>query len=727
MADTKNIQQSRQNKSASKKPKRNFFLRALLILIFAGCVCFLCGVGLFWYYAKDAPALKESKLEDTRSSKVYDVKGNLILELGEKKRSTITPTEIPQQLKDAITSIEDKRFYKHIGVDPIRILGATLSNVRGGNLQGGSTLTQQLIKLSYFSTKEQDQTIKRKAQEAWLSIQLERKKSKDEILTYYINKVYMSNGLYGMETAAETYYNKKLGQLSLAQTALIAGMPQAPSDYDPTLKDAKKQKATKERRDTVLSEMYKDKKITKTEYDKAINTPITDGVVEQKTTSDSRKVVDNYLKEVIAEVQKKTKKNPYTDGMNIYTNIDMDAQNYLYNLVNSSEYINFPSDNFQTAVTMMDVKTGQVRAQIGSRKVADGVLLGDNLATSSVRDAGSTVKPITDYGPAIEYLNYSTGTTVYDGPYKFEGTDISVNNYDHAYKGTMTIRNALIDSRNVPAAKTLMAVGLDKSSEFLKGLGITYKDGLQKSSAIQGALSSLKLTAAYSAFANGGTYYTPYYVNKVVYPNGQEEDFEPKGVRAMKESTAYMITDMLKDVIAEGTGRNAQIAGLIQAGKTGTSNYTDDVQIIGDQNGSPDSTFVGYTTNYAIGVWTGNKNYNESISSADSKISSSIYRYMMSHISQNLETQDWTQPDSVTKYGSELYVKGHVPVTSSSTSYYYSSTQEPTYTTQSTTIEPTTTSSSTETTTETTTTPAETSSSTAEQTSESTTPTTSGH
>lgn len=727
MADTKNIQQSRQNKSASKKPKKNFFLRALLILIFAGCVFFLCGVGLFWYYAKDAPALKESKLEDTRSSKVYDVKGNLILELGEKKRSTITPTEIPQQLKDAITSIEDKRFYKHIGVDPIRILGATLSNIRGGNLQGGSTLTQQLIKLSYFSTKEQDQTIKRKAQEAWLSIQLERKKSKDEILTFYINKVYMSNGLYGMETAAETYYNKKLSQLSLAQTALIAGMPQAPSDYDPTLKDAKKQQATKERRDTVLSEMYKDKKITKADYDKAKNTPITEGVVEQKTTSDSRKVVDNYLKEVIAEVQKKTKKNPYTDGMNIYTNIDIDAQNYLYNLVNSSEYINFPSDNFQTAVTIMDVKTGQVRAQIGARKVADGVLLGDNLATSSVRDAGSTVKPITDYGPAIEYLNYSTGTTVYDGPYKFEGTNISVNNYDHAYKGTMTIRNALIDSRNVPAAKTLMAVGLDNSSEFLKGLGITYKDGLQKSSAIQGALSSLKLTAAYSAFANGGTYYTPYYVNKVVYPNGQEESFEPKGVRAMKESTAYMITDMLKDVIAEGTGRNAQIAGLIQAGKTGTSNYTDDVQIIGDQNGSPDSTFVGYTTNYAIGVWTGNKNYNESISSTDSKISSSIYRYMMSHISQNIETQDWTQPDSVTRYGSELYVKGHAPVTSTSSSYYYSSTQEPTYTTQTSTIEPSTISSSTQTTTETTTTPAETSSSTAEQTSESTTPTTSSH
>lgn len=672
------------------KKKRKIFLKLFLILVFIGCLAILAGVGLFWSYAKSAPELKDSKLEDTLSSKFYDINGNLIQELGSKKRETITANEIPQQLKDAITSIEDKRFYKHIGVDPIRIVGAFVSNAKGNSLQGGSTLTQQLIKLSYFSTKEEDQTIKRKAQEAWLAIKLERKKSKDEILMYYINKVYMNNGVYGMETAAQSYYGKSLDKLTLAQTAIIAGMPQAPADYDPTSTDKTVQKAAKERRDLVLKEMYADKKITKKEYTSAVNTAITDGIVEQKQTSQTQKVIDNYLKEVIKEVEQKTKKNVYTDGMSIYTNLDMNAQNYLYNLVNSDEYILYPSDDFKAAVTVVDVKTGQVRAQIGSRKVADGVTFGENLATTSKRDLGSTVKPITDYGPAIEYLNYSTGRYVLDAPYNYPGqsTTTPVENYDLAYKGNITIRQALIDSRNIPAVKTLEAVGLDKSAEFLKKLGInysstemTYSKGISSDS-----ISPMQLAAAYAAFANGGTYYKPYYVNKIVYPDKTEETYSPNGTRAMKDSTAYMITNILEDVISKGTGTNAQILGLTQAGKTGTSNYKDGTDVIGDANGSPDSSFVGYTSNYSISVWTGYQNYNQSISGTDTKIASSIYRYLMGYISQNITTTGWEQPESVVKLYNELYVKGHTTDqntwsgTSNSTNDYSKQTENATTT-----------------------------------------------
>ena len=201
-------------KPRKKKSKGKAILITIIVLLSLICIPLVIGGATFLYYVKDTPELDYAKLEDTRSSTLYDVKGNPFLTLGEKKRETIEPNEIPPMLKDAVISIEDKRFEKHIGIDPIRIAGAAVSNLKGNSRQGGSTLTQQLIKLSYFSHKQEDQTLKRKAQEAWLSVELEKKKSKDEILTYYINRVFMSNGVYGMKTAAETFYGKDLNDLS---------------------------------------------------------------------------------------------------------------------------------------------------------------------------------------------------------------------------------------------------------------------------------------------------------------------------------------------------------------------------------------------------------------------------------------------------------------------------------------------------------------------------------
>ena len=195
---------------------------------------FLLGGGVFLYFVSKAPALSESKLVATTSSKIYDNKNELIADLGSERRVNTQANEIPTDLVKAIVSIEDHRFFDHRGVDTIRIMGAALRNLQGGGgLQGASTLTQQLIKLTYFSTSTADQTLSRKAQEAWLAVQLEQKATKQEILTYYINKVYMSNGNYGMQTAAQNYYGKDLKDLSLPQLALLAGMPQAPNQYDP--------------------------------------------------------------------------------------------------------------------------------------------------------------------------------------------------------------------------------------------------------------------------------------------------------------------------------------------------------------------------------------------------------------------------------------------------------------------------------------------------------------
>lgn len=651
--------------------KKGLFIKILLGILSFFCILFLAGVGLFWYYAKDAPELTDKKLDATVSSKLYTQDGELFEDLGAEKREKISANELPKTLEDAIVSVEDRRFYKHIGVDPIRIIGSALSNFTSGGLQGGSTLTQQLIKLSFFSTSAEDQTLKRKAQEAWMAVRLEQKKSKQEILTYYVNKVYMSNGLYGMETASEMYFGKKLSELSLPQTALLAGMPQAPSAYDPYVYPDQ----AKKRRDTVLYTMLQNEKISQTEYDQAVNVPVTDGLQELTQSDDNTKIVDNYVKEVINEVQEKTDKNVYTDGLEIYTNLDLDAQKKLYDIVNTDQYVSYPDDEMQVASTLIDTNTGKVKAQIGGRHIAEDVTLGNNLAVNTSRDFGSTMKPVTDYGPAFEYLKYSTGKTITDAPYNYEGTSTPVGNWDNQYMGTITLRQALYLSRNVPAVKLFNEVGSDKVASFLKNLGIEYST-IHQSNAISSnteeqdgtkyGASSLKMAAAYAAFANGGTYYKPQYVNKIVFQDGTEETYEPDGKTAMSPETAYMITDILKDTITEGTGTNAQIAGLYQAGKTGTSNYTDDEYAkLGISSGVyPDILFAGYTPNYSISVWTGYNNKMTPVTSESSHVASDVYRELMQYVSANVTNTDWEMPSGLIRVGGELYYKDQYTVKS---------------------------------------------------------------
>lgn len=657
---------------SSGSQKKGLFIKILLGILSFFCILFLAGVGLFWYYAKDAPELTDKKLDATVSSKLYTQDGELFEDLGAEKREKISANELPKTLEDAIVSVEDRRFYKHIGVDPIRIIGSALSNFTSGGLQGGSTLTQQLIKLSFFSTSAEDQTLKRKAQEAWMAVRLEQKKSKQEILTYYVNKVYMSNGLYGMETASEMYFGKKLSELSLPQTALLAGMPQAPSAYDPYVYPDQ----AKKRRDTVLYTMLQNEKISQTEYDQAVNVPVTDGLQELTQSDDNTKIVDNYVKEVINEVQEKTDKNVYTDGLEIYTNLDLDAQKKLYDIVNTDQYVSYPDDEMQVASTLIDTNTGKVKAQIGGRHIAEDVTLGNNLAVNTSRDFGSTMKPVTDYGPAFEYLKYSTGKTITDAPYNYEGTSTPVGNWDNQYMGTITLRQALYLSRNVPAVKLFNEVGSDKVASFLKNLGIEYST-IHQSNAISSnteeqdgtkyGASSLKMAAAYAAFANGGTYYKPQYVNKIVFQDGTEETYEPDGKTAMSPGTAYMITDILKDTITEGTGTNAQIAGLYQAGKTGTSNYTDDEYAkLGISSGVyPDILFAGYTPNYSISVWTGYNKKMTPVTSESSHVASDVYRELMQYVSANVTNTDWEMPSGLIRVGGELYYKDQYTVRSS--------------------------------------------------------------
>ena len=663
---------------------------SFLSLVIASIVL---GGGVFFYYVSKAPNLSESKLVATTSSKIYDNKNQLIADLGSERRVNAQANDIPTDLVKAIVSIEDHRFFDHRGIDTIRILGAFLRNLQSNSLQGGSTLTQQLIKLTYFSTSTSDQTISRKAQEAWLAIQLEQKATKQEILTYYINKVYMSNGNYGMQTAAQNYYGKDLNNLSLPQLALLAGMPQAPNQYDPYSHP----EAAQDRRNLVLSEMKNQGYISAEQYEKAVNTPITDGLQSLKSASNYPAYMDNYLKEVINQVEEETGYNLLTTGMDVYTNVDQEAQKHLWDIYNTDEYVAYPDDELQVASTIVDVSNGKVIAQLGARHQASNVSFGTNQAVETNRDWGSSMKPITDYAPALEYGVYdSTATIVHDVPYNYPGTDTPLYNWDHGYFGNITIQYALQQSRNVTAVETLNKVGLDRAKTFLNGLGIDYPS-MHYANAIssnttesnkQYGASSEKMAAAYATFANGGIYHKPMYINKVVFSDGSEKEFSDAGTRAMKETTAYMMTEMMKTVLVYGIGRGAYLPWLPQAGKTGTSNYTDEeIEKYVKNTGyvAPDESFVGYTRKYSMAVWTGYSNRLTPVIGSGFTVASAVYRSMMTYLSEDDHPGDWTMPEGLYRSGEYVFKNGARP-TWTAPATQQSSTAESSTTQASTTI-----------------------------------------
>ena len=659
---------------------------------------FVLGALIFGYYAMKAPTLSEKDLVATTSSKIYDNKNNLIADLGAEKRINVTANEIPTDLVNAIIAIEDHRFFNHRGVDIVRIGGSFLHNLHGGS-QGGSTLTQQLIKLTYFSTSASDRTLSRKIQEAWLATQLEKKATKQEILTYYVNKVFMANGNYGMQTAAKSYYGKDLKDLSLPQVALLAGMPQAPNQYDPYSHP----EAAQQRRNLVLKEMLDMKSISNKQYEAAVNTPVTDGLQSLSSSSSYPAYMDNYLKEVIEQVEEETGYNLLTTGMDVYTNVDTEAQKKLWDIYNTDEYVNYPDDEMQVASTVIDVNNGKVIAQLGSRHQSSNVSFGTNQAVETNRDWGSSMKPISDYAPALEHEEYtSTAATITDAPYNFPHSSTPFYNWDRSYYGSITMTYAIQQSRNVPAVKALEKVGLKKAKKFLNGLGIDYPEmvyanaissNTSVSSNKYGA-SSEKMAAAYAAFANGGTYYKPKYVSRVVFSDGTTKEFDSEGTRAMKATTAYMMTDMMKTVLMSGIGTNAAISGVYQAGKTGTSNYSDNELSKLTKNSSyssfvaPDESFVGYTPEYAMAVWTGYSNRLTPVLDNGMQVATDVYRQMMLYLANNNNSghTDWTQPSGLYRSGSYLYLNNGK---NNYNNYYY----EPSYSTDHSYEEPSSSSS----------------------------------
>ncbi len=648
--DNQSTRSERHNNNDNQQRNVGGLIKKILLWV-AGIVVLLmvASAALFFYYASSAPKISRSDLTSQSITTIYDDQNRVISRLGAQKREYAKDNQIPKQLKNAVVSIEDRRFYKHHGVDTIRILGAATSNVfgRSAGMQGGSTLTQQLVKLSVFSTAASDRTLKRKAQEAWLAINVEQHFSKSQILDFYINKVYMGNGIYGMQTAAQYYYGKDLKDLDLSQLALLAGMPQSPTYYNPLVSNTK---YATQRRNEVLNAMVRSNYITQSQANQAASESVTAGLdpdhgnISGSGTAVDSKVVDPYVKQVLADLQAQGY-NPYSDGLKVHTNLDLDAQQHLYDAANKN--VQFQNDKMQAGVAVTDPHNGQIIAMLGGRHTGN-VVYGLNRAVQSNRSSGSTAKPLMDYGPAIEYLQWPTFKSIADTRFVFPGTNTVLHDFDKKYKGNMTMREALVQSRNVPAIRALQAVGIKRATSFLDGLGISQKQPYTLQNGIALYISPLQVSAAYAAFANGGTYYKPYYISSITTQDGAAKQFNPKGKRAMNKATAYMITDMLKGVFtdSQGSATDARLDGVNQAGKTGTTNYPGN----SSQSGVMDSWMAGYTKNYSIAVWTGYDHPLEpggSISEQYVKSAQLLYKDLMQYLDSQNHASDWTMPDTV--------------------------------------------------------------------------------
>lgn len=648
--DNQSTRSERHNNNDNQQRNVGGLIKKILLWV-AGIVVLLmvASAALFFYYASSAPKISRSDLTSQSITTIYDDQNRVISRLGAQKREYAKDNQIPKQLKNAVVSIEDRRFYKHHGVDTIRILGAATSNVfgRSAGMQGGSTLTQQLVKLSVFSTAASDRTLKRKAQEAWLAINVEQHFSKSQILDFYINKAYMGNGIYGMQTAAQYYYGKDLKDLDLSQLALLAGMPQSPTYYNPLVSNTK---YATQRRNEVLNAMVRSNYITQSQANQAASESVTAGLdpdhgnISGSGTAVDSKVVDPYVKQVLADLQAQGY-NPYSDGLKVHTNLDLDAQQHLYDAANKN--VQFQNDKMQAGVAVTDPHNGQIIAMLGGRHTGN-VVYGLNRAVQSNRSSGSTAKPLMDYGPAIEYLQWPTFKSIADTRFVFPGTNTVLHDFDKKYKGNMTMREALVQSRNVPAIRALQAVGIKRATSFLDGLGISQKQPYTLQNGIALYISPLQVSAAYAAFANGGTYYKPYYISSITTQDGSVKQFNPKGKRAMNKATAYMITDMLKGVFtdSQGSATDARLDGVNQAGKTGTTNYPGN----SSQSGVMDSWMAGYTKNYSIAVWTGYDHPLEpggSISEQYVKSAQLLYKDLMQYLDSQNHASDWTMPDTV--------------------------------------------------------------------------------
>ena len=611
-------------------------LKILLLAVTAAAVLFLlCGavktLGMDRWVDFDVYRITGCD----RTSIIYDGQSDVVTRLhGVQDRTWVSISELQPSTVYAFISAEDARFFEHEGVDVIRIAGAIVADIKAGSyVQGASTISQQLIKLSHLTSEK---TISRKAEEAALAYEMERQYSKEDILEMYLNYVYFGGGYYGIEAAAEGYFGVHASDLTLDQSAMLAGILKSPSGYAPHINYA----ASINRRNNILRLMRDYGYITDDEKKQAsVRRPT---ILHDKNEEYSGYYTDAVTKSAAA-LMGITVDELIRGGYSIYSAMDGDIQHYCEEMFKNGEL--FPAEDSEAAIVVLEPSTGMVVAMVGGRSYTGGISF--NRATDIRRQPGSVIKPVIAYAPAFEYLNYTAADMILDEETTF--ADYTPSNYGNKYYGWVTVREAVTKSLNVPAVKTLSAVGVYRAKDFAKRCGIEFDDKDDSLALALGGftygVSPLQIAGAYSCFASGGIYNTPTLIKKITDRNGLTVyEYRQDSRRVMSEANAYILTSMLKSVVTEGTGHRLNTLDIPIAGKTGT---------VGLANGNRDAWMAGYTPEYTAVVWQGYDSDRLGLlpSSATGGTYPALMLYeLFNHIYPDGRSGDFEKPESVKQY-----------------------------------------------------------------------------
>lgn len=611
-------------------------LKILLLAVTAAAVLFLlCGavktLGMDRWVDFDVYRITGCD----RTSIIYDGQSDVVTRLhGVQDRTWVSVSELQPSTVYAFISAEDARFFEHEGVDVIRIAGAIVADIKAGSyVQGASTISQQLIKLSHLTSEK---TISRKAEEAALAYEMERQYSKEDILEMYLNYVYFGGGYYGIEAAAEGYFGVHASDLTLDQSAMLAGILKSPSGYAPHINYA----ASINRRNNILRLMRDYGYITDDEKKQASARRPT--ILHDKHEEYSGYYTDAVTKSAAA-LMGITVDELIRGGYSIYSAMDSDIQHYCEEMFKNGEL--FPAEDSEAAIVVLEPSTGMVVAMVGGRSYTGGISF--NRATDIRRQPGSVIKPVIAYAPAFEYLNYTAADMILDEETTF--ADYTPSNYGNKYYGWVTVREAVTKSLNVPAVKTLSAVGVYRAKDFAKRCGIEFDDKDDSLALALGGftygVSPLQIAGAYSCFASGGIYNTPTLIKKITDRNGLTVyEYRQDSRRVMSEANAYILTSMLKSVVTEGTGHRLNTLDIPIAGKTGT---------VGLANGNRDAWMAGYTPEYTAVVWQGYDSDRLGLlpSSATGGTYPALMLYeLFNHIYPDGRSGDFEKPESVKQY-----------------------------------------------------------------------------
>ncbi|MGD6843256.1 transglycosylase domain-containing protein [Bacillus infantis] len=565
------------------------------ILLLAALTALLLAILFFAYLA--ATANVQSLKDGLKQSTVlYDKDGDEAGKLAANRTGGAEIEDLPDHMKEAVVSIEDERFYKHNGFDIKGIARAFFSNLFAGRITGGgSTITQQLAKNALLSP---EQTYRRKAEEIFLAVEIEKNYKKEEILLMYLNQVYFGSGAWGIDQAARTYFNKPISRVTISEAALLAGLLQSPSALDPY----QHYDRSISRRDTVLGKMLELGYISKDEYEKAIAEKI---VLEDGSTESEARKYPYYVDAVLDEATSKyglTQEEIFTRGYTIYTELDQNVQAGLEQVYERDSL--FPAGRggqlVQSGSVLLDPSTGGVRAIVGGR--GEHVFRGFNRGTHIKAQPGSTLKPLSVYTPAIEE-GYDASSILKDEPMTFG--NYKPENFSRTYAGEVPMYKAVEESLNIPAVWLLNEIGIEKGMDSLKRFGIpTEKEDRALGIALGGmrkGISPLQLAEAYAAFPNEGKRHDAHFITKIVGPTGNViAERKKKTVKVTSKATAREMTSMLLNVVESGTGQRTKIPDVQIAGKTGSTQLP-----YNDIDGTKDQWFVGYTPSLVGAVWLG--------------------------------------------------------------------------------------------------------------------------